>query len=106
MRAGPFETQLQVAADHPAFAGHFPGAPVLPGVLLAAWVFEALAGAPDLSRSLGACPQIDELKFLAPVGPRTSLRIALSSSGNAVSFQVWRGTTVVARGRLSAGKPA
>jgi 3-hydroxymyristoyl/3-hydroxydecanoyl-(acyl carrier protein) dehydratase len=27
-------TTLAIAADHPAFSGHFPGAPILPGVVL------------------------------------------------------------------------
>ena len=27
-------TTVTIAAEHPALAGHFPGAPILPGVLL------------------------------------------------------------------------
>ena len=28
------QSSLEIAADHPAFAGHFPGFPVVPGALL------------------------------------------------------------------------
>ena len=29
-----FETTIAVAPDHPSFAGHFPGQPLMPGVLM------------------------------------------------------------------------
>ena len=33
---------LHIPTDHPAFAGHFPGQPLLPGVSLLAEVLEAV----------------------------------------------------------------
>jgi 3-hydroxyacyl-[acyl-carrier-protein] dehydratase len=38
---GSHRQPLFIAADHPALPGHFPGAPVVPGVLLLAQVLEA-----------------------------------------------------------------
>ena len=37
------QAHVTIARDHPAFAGHFPGAPVLPGVVLLSLVIEAVA---------------------------------------------------------------
>ena len=54
--------RLHFPAAHPAFAGHFPGAPMVPGALLLA---EALA-ALGLAR---AGLEIAAAKFLHPVGP-------------------------------------
>ena len=50
--------------------------------------------------------QIDQLKFLAPVGPGASLRINLWPQGRGVAFDIQQAATAVARGVLSAGAAA
>jgi acyl-CoA synthetase (AMP-forming)/AMP-acid ligase II len=50
--------RFTVATDHPAFAGHFPSHPLLPGVALLAYVMRALAADAPLAARMGAQPQI------------------------------------------------
>jgi len=95
----PVLTTLEVDAGHPALAGHFPGSPVLPGVVL---LDEALRA---LERANGGAPQrwtIGAAKFLKPVQPgetltleceplpNGSMRFAISSAGRAVATGVLR----------------
>ncbi len=56
--------KLHFPATHPAFAGHFPGAPMVPGALLLAEALAALGIA-------GGPLEIASAKFLRPVGPDT-----------------------------------
>jgi acyl dehydratase len=93
---------VHIAPDHPAFAGHFPGHPVLPGVALLSLVMQALAQQPALAARLGTTPRIDNAKFLHAVGPGATLRLALREQGSGVAFDVWQGDTAVARGQLAA----
>ena len=64
------ETALTVPHDHPAFAGHFPGQPLLPGVVLLGWACNALGAA--IGRPVPQCTAV-AAKFLQPVGPRETL---------------------------------
>lgn len=93
--------EFAVPADHPAFAGHFPGHPLLPGVVLLGFVMEALAQWPSLAEKLGAAPTIDQVKFLQPVGPGQHVRVKFTPGGRGTAFEVTRGDTVVARGTLA-----
>ena len=66
------ETTLHIAPDHPAFAGHFPGAPIVPGVvLLDAAVHAAVqmlrpAGSDDAVADSAEKCSIGSVKFLEP----------------------------------------
>ena len=71
-----------VTINEPFFQGHFPGAPVMPGVL----IIEALAQAAgvlimleveDRSRKLVYFTGIDECRFRRPVVPGDQLRLEL-----------------------------
>jgi 3-hydroxymyristoyl/3-hydroxydecanoyl-(acyl carrier protein) dehydratase len=65
--------RLEFPAAHPAFAGHFPGAPVVPGALLLAAALEALGEARE-----GLV--ISQAKFLHPVGPDTAVDVSCETS--------------------------
>ena len=88
-------TTLHVPHDHPSFAGHFPGQPVLPGVVLLSMVMEALQS------RLGTPAQIDQAKFLAPVLPGDTLALRVTAQRNSLQFELTRGDITVARGQLS-----
>lgn len=92
------EREVLVAVDHPAFAGHFPGRPILPGVVLLGWAVEMLGDA--LGRPLPSC-EIASAKFLRPVGPGATLSIRLTGDTRGPwRFDIFDGEGPVATGSL------
>lgn len=86
MTESRYVSLADIPADHPAFAGHFPGQPILPGVLLLQRVMD-LAEA-EIGRSLATCA-LRNVKFIAPVMPGDRLRIELAlTSPELCSFNV------------------
>jgi 3-hydroxymyristoyl/3-hydroxydecanoyl-(acyl carrier protein) dehydratase len=61
---------LSIAAEHPAYAGHFPAFPVLPGAVLLDAVFAALREARGIELTEW---QIASAKFLKLVRPGDAL---------------------------------
>jgi 3-hydroxymyristoyl/3-hydroxydecanoyl-(acyl carrier protein) dehydratase len=93
--------QVEIAADHPAFDGHFPGQPVLPGVALLAEVLEAALGEPTLAACVGSAPRLAVVKFLAPVGPGAALVIDFRLGARALEWRVGDGSRDVASGQIT-----
>ena len=92
----------EVPHDHPSFAGHFPGQPLLPGALILAEVQEAMSQVPALMARLGRHPSLAAAKFLAPVGPGAHLTIELvpePAGAAGVRFEVRQGEVLAASGR-------
>jgi len=93
--------QVEIALDHPAFDGHFPGRPLLPGVALLAEVLEAALGEPALSECIGRAPRLAVVKFLAPVGPGAALTIDFRLGARALEWHVRDGSRDVASGQIA-----
>jgi len=86
---------LAIPADHPAFAGHFPGRPIVPGVVLLDHAQHAIEMATGL-RLAG----VAVAKFLSPVGPAEALSVAFEQVDAGVRFQVAAADRQVANGRF------
>ena len=98
--AAPISHRVVVGPDHPAFAGHFPGQPIWPGVALLAEVLEAAAADAALAALLGPVPQVAVVKFLAPVLPGALLDISFQIGARSVSFSVTESGQPAASGQL------
>jgi beta-hydroxyacyl-ACP dehydratase FabZ len=72
-----------VTLDEPFFVGHFPGAPVMPGVLIVEAMAQTagvmmLASLPDRETKLVFFTGIERAKFRRPVVPGDQLRLELT----------------------------
>jgi 3-hydroxyacyl-[acyl-carrier-protein] dehydratase len=92
-----FETSRRIPADHPSLAGHFPNAPIAPGVVVLDEVAAALVEWRKGSRLIG----IPFVKFLAPIKPGQSFIIAFDASeSDQIDFCCRLDGRVVVEGRL------
>lgn len=86
---------LRAPLEHPCYAGHFPGRPIVPGVVLLELVIEALdRGAP---RAVGT------VKFLRAVNPGEPFTLRYRGAGPRVSFRCESGAQLLVEGSLTFG---
>lgn len=97
------EYRWLVPADHPAFAGHFPGRPIVPGVVL---LDRAILFAEEMLGKPGLNWQVGNAKFFSPVGPEEALTFSLMTKpSGAIVFTVRATERDVASGSLTPAAP-
>jgi acyl-coenzyme A synthetase/AMP-(fatty) acid ligase len=90
---------LAIPADHPAYAGHFPGRPVLPGVVLLDEALSAISASTGLP--LSAC-ELASAKFLSPVTPGEPLTLDQRTlPSGSIEFEIRAAERLVARGTVA-----
>jgi 3-hydroxymyristoyl/3-hydroxydecanoyl-(acyl carrier protein) dehydratase len=92
-------SRLDIAADHPSFAGHFPGFPVLPGALLLDEILKVIEHARGIDLTQW---QISSAKFLDAVRPADSLTLEHEATPDGlIRFTISGENRRVASGTLS-----
>ena len=91
-------TTVVIPAQHPAFSGHFPGAPLLPGVVLLDEMLQVLGGTQDGAPTWS----IATAKFLHPVRPGETLTLEYEPPlpNGAIRFAIRSAGRPVASGTL------
>lgn len=93
------EIRLDFSATHPALAGHFPGNPIVPGVLLLDAVATALAKAMPGTQVI----DLPSVKFLSPLRPGEDCLLQLeAASAGRWRFSMHAGERRIATGILLA----
>ena len=94
-----FEAICIIGANHPSLPGHFPGAPLVPGVVILDEVLAALIEWRQDSQLTG----IRLVKFLAPLQPEQVFTISLSAKNEhaaEINFCCRAEDRIIVEGRL------
>jgi 3-hydroxyacyl-[acyl-carrier-protein] dehydratase len=98
----PHAERVLVPADHPTFAGHFPGRPVLPGVVLLDMVATVMRRAMS---SEAEVIQLRSVKFRSPILPGDELTIQIDGHEETlIQFRIVRGVELVTDGVMRVRK--
>lgn len=86
---------FSIPLEHPALPGHFPGQPIVPGVVLLDQAILLVEAAESLHiRGIAAA------KFLSPVKPDETLWLDYETSDAACRFEIRAADRKIANGRL------
>lgn len=95
--AADYRTTFSVDPAHPALPGHFPGRPLVPGVVMLEQVARALRDwrGERLARIVDA-------KFVAPLAPGVPAELTLAEAAGRLRFEIRHDGGLLARGTLEA----
>jgi 3-hydroxymyristoyl/3-hydroxydecanoyl-(acyl carrier protein) dehydratase len=98
-----YQLSVQIPMDHPSFGGHFPGRPIVPGVVLLDEVVQAATRlVPGWDSAAQAGLDVPVCKFLQPVLPGATLGLTLSPGirPGMLNFRLQQAGQTVASGSL------
>ena len=94
---------VRIPASHPTLPGHFPGRPIVPGVVLLQCVLDEAERWLDTQLSVRSLPQA---KFSAPLLPEQDAALELRRTGNELRFSLTHDSQVVTQGLFTLAGPA
>ena len=86
-----------VDPSHPSLPGHFPGAPVVPGVV----VLERVVAAIEAAHGPLAALRLPQVKFVQPLRPGEQAEIVVEGEAPRWRFRVSRGGAPIASGEVA-----
>lgn len=92
-----------ISSDHPSLPGHFPGNPVVPGVVLLDHVLDAVEAAHGAPLRHLRLPQV---KFMQPLLPGQVASVELDGQTPRWRFRVRHGESLLASGEIVLVEPA
>ncbi len=92
------QTTFVITADHPSLPGHFPGTPVVPGVVVLDHVLQASERWQGRVLRARALKQV---KFHSPLLPEQRADVSLEIEGTTLTFRVTRDDQPVAQGTFA-----
>ena len=90
--------KFRIATGHPAFPGHFPDRPIVPGVVILDHVQQAI------EREHGAITapvRLAQVKFVQPLLPEQDAEIAIETATRGWKFRVQSGDALIASGDIA-----
>lgn len=88
--------KFTISPDHPSLPGHFPGRPVVPGMVVLEHVLEAIETAHG---PLGAL-RLPQVKFVQPLLPGETATVLLEGDAPRWRFRVLRDGVLLASGEV------
>jgi 3-hydroxyacyl-[acyl-carrier-protein] dehydratase len=95
------DASICIPKDHPALPGHFPGIPIVPGVVVLDQVLRAAEA--RLGRPLRIAG-LSHVKFLSPLPPEQPARCTFEIEGARLAFRVELAGQLIAGGAFVLGE--
>ena len=89
--------KFRIGADHPALPGHFPGQPIVPGVVILDQVQRAIEHEAGAASRL----KLSQVKFQNPLLPEEEAELTFQAQGDGFTFVVSRDATMLVTGQMN-----